>query len=161
MGKYRAEKTPYLGTFHIVTCNGNALFAENKLHELYNLYNENKGLICGGLVCREILNSSCLDFSWNSLFEVVFILKGNWGKKSSVLFLSHNFNYFMEKELCAKFCRVLMSSHKVMKLKSFESGVCDVISVSPGFLCTFLLILWKKNFLHSFMVVFDHFLWTY
>ena len=30
-------------------CNGNALFAENKLYELYDLYNENKELICGGL----------------------------------------------------------------------------------------------------------------
>ena len=50
-------------------CNGNALFAENKVYELYNLYNENQGLICG-----EILNSSCFDFFWNSLFEVVFIL---------------------------------------------------------------------------------------
>ena len=25
-------------------------------------------------MCGEILNSSCLDFFWNSLFEVVFIL---------------------------------------------------------------------------------------
>ena len=29
------------------TCNGNAMFAENKVYELYNLYSENKGLICG------------------------------------------------------------------------------------------------------------------
>ena len=29
--------------------NVNALFAENKVYELYNLYNENKRLICGGL----------------------------------------------------------------------------------------------------------------
>ena len=36
------------------TCNGNALFVEKKLYELYNSYNENKGLICGGLVCGEI-----------------------------------------------------------------------------------------------------------
>ena len=56
------------------TCNGNALFAENKVYELYNLCNENKGLICAGLTCGENLNSSCLDFFWNSLFGVVFIL---------------------------------------------------------------------------------------
>ena len=43
-------------------CNGNS-----KVYQLYNLYNENKGLICGGLMCGEILNSSCLDFFWNSL----------------------------------------------------------------------------------------------
>ena len=55
-------------------CNGNALFAENKLYELYNIPNENKRLICGGLMCGEVLNSTCLDFFWNSLFEVVFIL---------------------------------------------------------------------------------------
>ena len=56
------------------TCNGNALFAENKVYELHNLHNENKGLICGRLMCGEILSSSCLDFFWNSLSEVVFIL---------------------------------------------------------------------------------------
>ena len=36
----------------------------------YNLYNENEGLIFVGLMCAEILNSTCLDFFWNSLFEV-------------------------------------------------------------------------------------------
>ena len=35
-----------------VTCNGKALFAENKLSELYTLYNENIGLIYGGLMWR-------------------------------------------------------------------------------------------------------------
>ena len=35
-------------------CNGKTRFAENKLYELYNLYHENKGLICGGLVCGEM-----------------------------------------------------------------------------------------------------------
>ena len=56
------------------TCNGNALFIEIKLYALYNIPNENKGLICGGVMRGEILNSTCLDFFWNSLFEVVFIL---------------------------------------------------------------------------------------
>ena len=36
------------------TCYGNALFAENKLYELHNLYNKKKGLICGGRTCGEI-----------------------------------------------------------------------------------------------------------
>ena len=36
------------------TCSGNALFTEDRLFELCNLYNENKGLTCGGLICREI-----------------------------------------------------------------------------------------------------------
>ena len=35
---------------------------------------KNKGLICGGLICGEIVNSSCLDFFWNSQSEVVVIL---------------------------------------------------------------------------------------
>ena len=34
-------------------CNENALFAENKVYELYNLHNENKGLICRGLICGD------------------------------------------------------------------------------------------------------------
>ena len=96
-----------------------------ELYELYNLYNENKGLICGGLMCGEILNSSCLDFFWNSLFEVVFYKRGI-EVKNSPLFLWHNFNDFMVKEPCTKFCRVLIISHEVMKLQSFESGVSDV-----------------------------------
>ena len=33
---------------------GNVLFAENKLYELHNLYNENKGLICGEFISGEI-----------------------------------------------------------------------------------------------------------
>ena len=33
----------------------------------------------------------------------------------------------MEKELCTKFCSVLISSHEAMNLQSFESGVSDVI----------------------------------
>ena len=53
----------------------------------------------------------------------------------------------MEKEAFAKFRGVLISSHEVMKLKSFESGVSDVITanaqnISPlVFFLIFLLIL--------------------
>ena len=36
-------------------CSGNALFAESKLYELCNLYNENKGFVCRGL-CVEKYN---------------------------------------------------------------------------------------------------------
>ena len=43
------------------TCNGNALFAENKLYELYNLYNGNKGLIWGELMCGEIRHFQKVD----------------------------------------------------------------------------------------------------
>ena len=43
------------------------------------------------------------------------------------LFLWHNFNGFMEKGLFTKFCGVFISSHEVIKLQIFESGVGDVI----------------------------------
>ena len=33
----------------------------------------------------------------------------------------------MKKELCTKFCGVLISYHEVMKLQSFESDLSDVI----------------------------------
>ena len=45
----RTFELKFLGT-KSTACNENALFDENKLHELYNLCNENKGLICGGLM---------------------------------------------------------------------------------------------------------------
>ena len=51
-----------------------ALFAENNIYELYNLDSQNKGLICRGIMCGEILNSFCWDFFGNSLFEVQWIL---------------------------------------------------------------------------------------
>ena len=38
----------------VISCYANALFTENKLYELHNLHNENKGLICGGLMCGDI-----------------------------------------------------------------------------------------------------------
>ena len=33
----------------------------------------------------------------------------------------------MEKDPCAEFCGALINLHEVMKLKSFESSVIDVI----------------------------------
>ena len=47
--------------------------------------------------------------------------------KNSPQFLCHNFNDFIEKEPCATFCGVLISSHEVVKLQSSESGVSDAI----------------------------------
>ena len=47
----------------------------------------------------------------------------------------------MEKEPCTKFCGILISSHKVMKLQSFESGVSDVTPANvqniSGVLCIY------------------------
>ena len=36
----------------------------------------------------------------------------------------------MEKEPCAKFCRVSISCHQVIKLQSFEFGVSDAITTN-------------------------------
>ena len=38
------------------TFNGNPLFAENKLYESFNLYNGNKGFVCGERMAGEIRN---------------------------------------------------------------------------------------------------------
>ena len=67
-----------------------------------------------------IVENLCIIFSTQGL-------NGTWGQNSS-LFLWHEFNDFMEKEPCPKFCGVLIhSSHEVMKLQSFESSVIDLI----------------------------------
>ena len=63
-----------------------------------------------------------------------------------------------KKELCTKFCGVLISGPEVMKLQSSEFGVSNVMPAnvqknsSVVFFAFFLLILWKINLLHSFMV---------
>ena len=54
--------------------------------------------------------------------------------------------------------KVFWCSHEIMKLQSFESSVSDVILTNAQnisslvFFAYFLLILWKKKPLHSFMV---------
>ena len=50
--------------------------------------------------------------------------------KNSPFFLWHHFNEVVEKQPCTKFFRVSISSHKVLKLQSFETGVSDVILVN-------------------------------
>ena len=66
----------------------------------------------------------------------------------------------MEEKTCAKFGGVLITFHEVVKLQGFEFGVSDVIlanvqNISPlvVFLCVFLLVLWRKNIVQSFMVL--------
>ena len=44
------------------TCNGNALFVENKLYELYNVYNQNNELFWGELLYGEIQHFLKLGF---------------------------------------------------------------------------------------------------
>ena len=67
------------------------------------------------------------------------------------------FNYFMEKEPCTKFCGVLISSHEVMKLQSFESTVSDAISANVQYILplvsfTYICYFYEKNFFTQFMV---------
>ena len=47
--------------------------------------------------------------------------------KTSLLGFRRNFVNFTRKELCTKFCCVLISFQEVEKLQSFEFGVSDVI----------------------------------
>ena len=81
-------------------------------------------------------------------------------------FLWHNFNDFMEKELCIKFCGVVISFHEGMKLQSFESGMSDVIptniqnNLSLVFFTYFYYFYGKEPFT-QFYGRFDHFLRTY
>ena len=56
----------------------------------------------------------------------------------------------MEKEPCAKFCGVLISSHEVMMLQIVPANV------QPWF----SLHIFKEPFT-KFYVCFDHFSWTY
>ena len=81
--------------------------------------------------------------------------------KKLPLFLWYNFNDFMEKARCTKYCDVLISFQEVVNLQSFQSGVSDVklanvqnISSLVIFfiLSMFFLTLWKKNLLHNFIV---------
>ena len=106
-----------------VTCNGNALFAENKSYELYNISNENKGLICGGLICGEILNSTCLDFFWTSLFEGVFVL---------------NFTFAI---FCYHGATVTLRFHDLVLIFSYISYFQKVLPSLQRFLCLSLFFL--------------------
>ena len=63
----------------------------------------------------------------------------------------------MEKEPCTKFCGVLISSHKVMKLQSFESTVSDAISANVQYILplvsfTYICYFYEKKFFTQFMV---------
>ena len=58
------------------------------------------------------------------------LLKEDLKPKTQKYFLWHNFNGFMKKEICTKFCGVLTSSHEVVQLHIFESSVKDSIAVN-------------------------------
>ena len=63
----------------------------------------------------------------------------------------------MEKEPCTKFCGVLISSHEVIKLQSFESTVSDAISANVQYILplvsfTYICYFYEKIFFTQFMV---------
>ena len=68
----------------------------------------------------------------------------------------------MEKEPYTKFCRVLISSHEVMKLQSFKCNMSDVILANAqnisflvffAYICNFM----EKEPFTQFFGPFDHF----
>ena len=62
----------------------------------------------------------------------------------------------MEKRPCTNVCGVLVSFHEVMKLQSFfwkwHHTHEYTTHFTTGFLCIFLLILWRRNLHQSLMV---------
>ena len=93
-------------------------------------------------------------FLWTKSF---IFLKGGLRKNKQIL------KDFMDKAPRTKFCVVLISSHEVTKFwirhEWRHTHECTKYFI-PGFLCIFLLILWKKKLL-QFYARFDHFWWTY
>ena len=82
------------------------------------------------------------------------LLKETWGQKVIPGFVAYF--RFIEKEPCINFCGVLISPCKVIKFwirREWRHTSECIKYFIPGLLCIFLLILWKKNLLHSFMVV--------
>ena len=72
----------------------------------------------------------------------------------------------MEKEPCTKFCGVLISSHEVIKLQSFESTVSDAVSANVQYILplvsfTYICYFYEKKFFYTVYGLFDHFSWTY
>ena len=72
----------------------------------------------------------------------------------------------MEKEPCAKFCGVLISLNKVMKLQSFEFDTSDVIraniqNISPQAFFHIFVNVMENELYTKFYGVFDQFAGTY
>ena len=57
---------------------------------------------------------------------VAFVFKRDLEPKLHPCFLWNNFDDFTEREPCAKFWSLLISSHEIMKLQKFEYWVSNV-----------------------------------
>ena len=72
----------------------------------------------------------------------------------------------MEKEPCTKFYGVLISSHEVMKLESFQSSASDVVSANVQNISALVFFVhfcqfYENEIFTQFYGRFDHFLRTY
>ena len=85
--------------------------------------------------------------------------------KTSILFLLHTFNNFMEKESCPKLFHVLISFHKVSKLQSFEFHIMSCRRMHKAVYLWFSLHIFLnfmvKELFRKFYGVFDHLSRTY
>ena len=82
--------------------------------------------------------------------------------KTSPLFFWQVFVNFMEKELCTKFCVVLIRFHEVIKLQSSEFSVSNVKSANvqnmlPLVFFAFFIIFMEQKPPTKFYSVFNHF----
>ena len=66
------------------------------------------------------VNSACIWVCF--IFAHRYIFSRGPEAKKSPLFSWHNFNDFMEKEPCTKFCGVLISSHECYEVAKFSTG---------------------------------------
>ena len=85
--------------------------------------------------------------------------------KTSILFLLHIFNNFMEKESCPKLFHVLISFHEVSKLQSFEFHIMSYRRMHKAVYLWFSLHIFlnfmEKELFRKFYGVFDHLSRTY
>ena len=112
---------------------------------------ENKALFHLPLYSKLVQQGLRPFFCWTpDLTNAISVsLKGNWGQNSPQL-LRHNLNDFYGRKVLYKVsrwfdrCSRIYVSYKVL---------ISLWMRYPRVICMFLLILWKKNLLHSFVVV--------
>ena len=85
--------------------------------------------------------------------------------KTSILFLLHVFNNFMEKASCPKLFHVLIIFHEVSKLQSFEFHIMSYKRMHKAVYLWFSLHIFvnfmEKEPFRKFYGAFDHLSWTY
>ena len=97
---------------------------------------------------RKVVSNNCFHYLRQFAYD-----------KTSPLFFLHNFNNFMEKELCTKFFGVLISSLEVTKF-SIRHEWCHTRDCTKQLSLVFVNFMEKEHFTH-FYGRFDNFSWTY